>query len=152
MVRLNDFEKPEREAWAQLPLPTIEGRPWVSGPPLAERRVAIVSTAGLMHRGDRPFTIRDNDYRIVRGDRTDDLVMGHTSVNFDRGGFQDDLNVVFPLDRLRELAEAGAVGSVADYHYSFMGAADPLKYLPPAQYIAGLLKDDGVQGVVLAGV
>ena len=28
---------------------------WVVAPSKAERQVAIVSTAGLIHRGDRPF-------------------------------------------------------------------------------------------------
>ena len=34
-----------------------------------------------------------------------DLVMSHASVNFDRSGFQSDWNVVFPLDRLRDLTK-----------------------------------------------
>ena len=48
--------------------------------------------------------------------------MSHISVNFDRSGFQQDLNVVFPVERLREMAADGEIGSVAD---SFMGATDP---------------------------
>ncbi len=49
--------------------------------------------------------------------------MSHISVNFDRTGFQEDLNVAFPLERLRELHKDGVVGSIADLHYSFMGAS-----------------------------
>ena len=33
----------------------------------------------------------------------DELVMSHSSVNFDRTGFQQDINIVFPVDRLRDL-------------------------------------------------
>jgi D-proline reductase (dithiol) PrdB len=46
--------------------------------------------------------------------------MSHVSVNFDRTGFQQDLKVIFPLDRLRELAVEGSIGSVAAFHYSFL--------------------------------
>jgi len=45
------------------------------------------------------------DYRVIPGDiAARDLVMTHISTNFDRTGFQQDWNVVFPLDRLKELA------------------------------------------------
>lgn len=48
------------------------------------------------------------------------------STNFDRTGFHMDGNLIFPIDRLNELTENGFIGSVANYHYSFMGATDPL--------------------------
>ena len=52
--------------------------------------------------------------------------MSHISVNYDRSGFQEDINVVFPIDRLRELEADGTIGSISDFHYSFMGASrDP---------------------------
>lgn len=51
--------------------------------------------------------------------------MSHISVNFDRTGYQQDLNVVFPIELLIELATENVIGSVADYHYSFMGTTDP---------------------------
>ena len=47
--------------------------------------------------------------------------MSHVSVNFDRTGFQRDLNVVLPRDRLDELVASGKIGGVAPEHYSFMG-------------------------------
>jgi D-proline reductase (dithiol) PrdB len=43
------------------------------------------------------FAWGSNDYRVISGDGSaSDLVMSHVSVNFDRTGFQQDLNVVFP--------------------------------------------------------
>ena len=75
--------------------------------------------------------------------------MSHISVNFDRSGFQQDWNVVFPIDRLRELAEDGVIGSVAGFHYSFMGADDPLKWEQQGRFLAGLLKKDRVDAVLL---
>jgi D-proline reductase (dithiol) PrdB len=93
------------------------------------------------------------DYRVIRGDiAAKDLVMSHISTNFDRTGFQQDWNVVFPLDRLKELAEEGAIGSVAAYHYSFMGATDPAKMEAAARNLALLLKGDRVDGVILVPV
>ena len=55
--------------------------------------------------------------------------MSHISVNYDRTGFQEDRNVVFPIDRLRELAAEG-IGSVAIPIISFMGATDPIQMEP----------------------
>ena len=72
--------------------------------------------------------------------------------NFDRTGFQQDWNVVFPLDRLRELAEAGIIGSLADFHYSFMGATDPRRMEPSGRRLASLLKDDHVDSALLVPV
>ena len=132
---------------------TLESEPWVTGVPLAERRVAIVTTAGLQRRGDRPFTKDAGDFRIIPGDYdAADLVMSHISINFDRTGFQEDLNVVFPIDRLREMAGEGIIGSVADYHYSFMGATPPAKMETTARQLAGVLKDDNVDAVLLVPI
>lgn len=153
MARLDQIPEPLSSHIAALPCPTFESQPWVEGPPLSRRRIAIVSTAGLHKRGDRPFTSLSEEYRIIPGDITaNDLIMSHISTNFDRTGFQQDWNVVFPIDRLRELADQGSIGSVADFHYSFMGATDPMKMEPLARDLAGLLKKDRVNGVILVPV
>ena len=156
MVRLADLDASSRDSMLQkIPtLPRLDGRPWVRGPSLARRRVAIVSTAGLHVRGDRPFGNGGMDYRVIPGDiAAGDIVMSHTSVNFDRSGFQADWNVAFPLDRLKELARDELVGSVAGFHYSFMGAVSPVtRYEPKARELAGLLKQDQVDAVLLSPV
>ena len=153
MVRMTDLPDYEREYLLEIPCPTFDGDPWVAGPPVAERRVAIISTAGLQRREDRPFVRDDADYRVFHKD-TDpaDIVMSHVSVNFDRTGFQQDLNVVFPVERLKELEAEGAIGSVADYHYSFMGSTEPEDMEPLVREIAGYLKEDRVDAVLLAPV
>ena len=79
-------------------------------------------------------------------------VMSHISTNFDRSGFQQDHNVVLPIDRLNELATDGTVGSVASVHYSFMGATHPAKLERTAKQLAGLLKQDRVDLVLLVPV
>lgn len=153
MAQLDRMPEPMRSHLATLPCPTFETRPWMPGPPLSCRRVAIISTAGLHRRSDRPFEGMSGDYRVIPGDcNAKDLVMTHISTNFDRTGFQEDWNVVFPLDRLRELAADGVIGSVADYHYSFMGATDPADMEISARTLAGLLKGDRVDAALLVPV
>ena len=78
--------------------------------------------------------------------------MSHISVNFDRTGYQKDLNVVFPIERLGEIATEKIIGSVADYHYSSMGATDPAEMAPLVRKIAVFLKEDQVNAVLLAPV
>ena len=153
MVRMNDIPEESRPHIANLKCPVYEGDPFVSGPPVKQRRVAIISTAGLQRRGDRPYAFDADDYRIIPGETPPvDIVMSHISSNFDRSGFQQDYNIAFPLDRLREMAGDGEIGSVADYHYSFMGSTHPDQMEGTARHLAGLLKGDGVDAVVLIPV
>lgn len=155
MARLSDFPEFERQHHLDKirDLPDFGGTPFVEGPPLRERRVAIITTSGVHARGDRPFASGAADYRVIPGDTPHaELIMSHSSVNFDRSGFQEDVNVVFPLDRLRELQADGVVGSVSDFHYSFMGAA-PIRALEAtARELASLLKKDRVDAVLLSPV
>ena len=153
MARLDQMKEPQRSHIAKLSCPSFETTAWVAGPPLRRRRVSIISTAGLHRRGDRPFEGMTGDYRVIPGDiKASDLVITHVSTNFDRTGFQQDWNIMFPLDRLRELAAEGIIGSVADYHYSFMGAADPALMEPAARNLAALLKGDQVDAALLVPV
>jgi D-proline reductase (dithiol) PrdB len=78
--------------------------------------------------------------------------MSHVSTNFDRTGFQQDLNVILPIDRLREMAGRGEIGSVADFHYSFMGATEPEKMELTVRKLASLIKKDNVNAVLLVPV
>ena len=153
MARLEDIPEFLRHHIVKLDCATPAGKPWVGGPPLRERRVALISTAGLQVRGDRPFDVGDDDYRIIPGDVDPaDLIISHISTNFDRTGFQQDYNVMFPLARLRELAADGLVGSVAAHHYSFMGATTPETMAPTARHLAGLLKQDRLDAALLVPV
>ena len=158
MVRLADLPDWHREIFLKkVPtLPRFSGKPWARGPALAHRRVAIVTTAGLHIRGDRTFGAgtAGMDYRVIPGDvASGDLIMSHQSVNFDRSGFQEDWNVVFPLDRLNELVRDKLVGASAAFHYSFMGAVSPVTlYEPKARELAALLKKDRVDALVLSPV
>ena len=153
MTRLTDLPPDQAKRLAEVECPTFETRPWVTGPALSQRRVAIVSSAGLVIRGQDPFRGRDPHYHAISATTpTSDLLCSHISINFDRTGLQEDWNVAFPVDRLRELAADGTIGSMADTHYAFMGATDPLQMEPYARELAGQLKQDKVDGVLLAPV
>jgi D-proline reductase (dithiol) PrdB len=91
--------------------------------PLSACRLAIVTTAGLHVRGDRPFSPGDPTYRVIPSDTpTADIVQSHTSIGFDRVPIMRDVNISFPIDRLRELVARGELGGLGAFHYSFMGA------------------------------
>ena len=108
MTRLTDLPPDQAKRLAELECPDFETRPWVTGPALSQRRVAIVSSAGLVVRGENPFRGRDRDYRAIPAiDAARDLLCSHISINFDRTGFQEDWNVVFPLDRLQRAGGRG---------------------------------------------
>ncbi|MCC6434960.1 MAG: selenoprotein B glycine/betaine/sarcosine/D-proline reductase [Acidimicrobiales bacterium] len=92
----------------------------VAAPPLAEARVAIVTTAGLRADGLGRWSEGQGFVTLPAAAR--DLQLAHLSVNFDRSGLLADLNVAYPADRLDELAAQGVIGSVATNHLSFMGA------------------------------
>ena len=153
MTRLEDIDALMREELIELECPEFDNDPRVRAPALPECRVAVVSPAGLQRRGDRPFEWSATDYRVILGETaTEDLVMSHVSTNFDRAGYQQDMNVCFPIDRLNELAEEGVIESVAKYHYAFQGSTAPEEMEAPTRQMAGLLKADGVNAVLLVPI
>ncbi len=153
MARLEDIPEGEREMLKGLPLPSFDTTPFVKGKPISQRRVSIISTAALQKRDDKVFYRGEAGYRIIPGDTApNDIIMAHTSVNFDRSGYQQDLNVCFPLERLHELVNDGFIGSVADYHYTVLGGVEPERNEGYARQIAGLMKREGVDTVLLVPI
>jgi len=153
MVYMRDMGKKAFDRIMNQELPDYGITACQEGPPLSQRRVAIVTTAGLHRREDRTFTNGLGEYRIIPGNtRPADLVMSHVSTNLDRTGIGQDYNIVLPLERLQELVADGTIRSVANYHYAFMGATPPTAHEAVAKDIAALLHEDQVDGVVLAGV
>ncbi len=150
-MRLEKVSEEERKMLLSFKCPSFETNPWVTGPPLNKRRVAIITTAGLHGRQDRPFQMnRDDCYRVIPGNvQANDLVMSHLAASFDRSGFQRDWNVVFPIDRLREMAAEGIIGSAADFHYSYNSVSAQPDRPEPILEIADLLKKDNVDAALL---
>lgn len=122
--------------------------------PLSECTVALVSTGGVHLRTQEPFAVYEEvgdwSSRAIPGDAdTRDLTVTHT--HYATQDALDDVNVMFPLDRLRDLAAEGIVGRVAPVHFGLMGfIPDPTLLLSetvPA--IARRLRDGGVDVVLL---
>ena len=128
MPRLETLSEVQRRTLEFFPCLEHDDTPWVTPPKaLAECKVALVTSAGLHLRDDKPFTRDDpggeSTYRVIPSDCDPvDVVQSHFSIGFDHTGIYRDLNVTFPVERLRELVERGEVGSVSDNFYSFMGA------------------------------
>ena len=124
MVRLKDLPIYEQEHLLSKLLPPLGPLPWViNNKSLNKKKIAIITTAGLNYRNEENFNFVDASFRAIPAEtESKNLLMTHSSVNFDRTGFQEDLNIVFPIDRFKELEDEGFIGSLASINYSFMGA------------------------------
>jgi D-proline reductase (dithiol) PrdB len=115
----------------------------------------LVTTAGLHLRGDAPFSGADQSFRAIPADASPaEIVQSHSSIGFDRTAFQRDVNVVFAVDRAREFAARGEVGSLGRTYYSFMGAQRPpydRLLTESGPEVAKRLRADGVEVVFLTG-
>jgi D-proline reductase (dithiol) PrdB len=151
MVRLVDV--PERSYMTELECVPYQHKPWTKAVAPNLRHVAIVSSAGLIIRGQRPMLSNDMGYRAIAADMKDeDILCSHVSVNFDRIGFQQDINVMLPRDRLKELEADNSIGKAADTHYAFMGATHPDALENKAREVGKKMLALGVNTVVLAPV
>jgi D-proline reductase (dithiol) PrdB len=91
---------------------------------LGKCRIALVTTAGVHLRSQPPFDMEDKE-----GDSTwreipsqvdpKDLTITHNY--YDHRDGDRDINVVFPVERLREIEAEGVIGGIAPRHFSFMG-------------------------------
>ena len=123
MPRLDRLPQANRSNLLTFPAQVNDTTPFTRPRPLGACRLAIVTTAGVHRRGDRPFEPGEQAYRVIPADtRAADIVQSHTSLGFDRTAIMRDLNVSFPVDRVRELVERGVLGGLGPNHYSFMGA------------------------------
>jgi D-proline reductase (dithiol) PrdB len=146
MPRLDRLPEANRRNLLNLPVQVNDSAPFVRPEQaLAACRVAIVTTAGLHRRSDRPFGPGEQAYRVLASDTpATDIVQSHTSIGFDRVPIMRDLNITFPIDRLRELADRGTL-RLARNNYSFMGALRETTKLEQetGPEIARRLRDDG---------
>jgi len=139
---------------AALPCPEFDNPAFNTPKPLQQCRVAIVTSAALPHPEDSDFEAQDTSFRILDAERRD-VQLGHWSPNFDRSGFAQDINVIWPIDRLQELADEGVIGSVAPRHLAFAGNQDETMTsirVDSGPQAAKLLQDDEVDLVILTPV
>lgn len=83
MVLMHDMPKLPREMFEELEMPDFADRPWTAPVTARECKVAVVSSAGLSKRGDKPFSWSARDYRAFDADDKN-LVMTHVAVDYDR--------------------------------------------------------------------
>jgi D-proline reductase (dithiol) PrdB len=104
--------------WAEAAGPP----PWAAiERPLAECRITLIGSGGIYRRGQLAFHTRDDtSVRVVPSDvDTAELRTAHFA--YDQSDARADPNCIFPLDRLRELADEGVIGGLSDEAYGFMG-------------------------------
>ena len=104
--------------WAHEPEPAAFVRP---AKPLAEAKVALVASGGVYQAGQVAFHHKDDtSYRRIPTDvATADLRTSHFA--YDMTDARVDPNVVFPIDALRAMVDAGTIGSLTTHALTFMG-------------------------------
>ncbi|MGZ3598359.1 MAG: glycine/sarcosine/betaine reductase selenoprotein B family protein [Ktedonobacterales bacterium] len=117
--------------------------------PLAEATVALVTTSGTHLASDRPFNVTgDATFRIIpRSAEPADLTISHLA--YDRTDALRDINLVFPLQRLKELEAEGVIGHAAERHYGFGLCPDAESLIRSGRKVARLLKQEGVDLALL---
>lgn len=124
--------------------------------PLSQAVVGLLTTSGVYLEGQEPFDVDaargDASYRMLPRDLdVASLRIAHTHYPQERA--RRDINVIFPIERLREAAEEGYVGAIAPRLLSF-GWSDLTEEIiePPdgtAHQVARILRDDGVDALIL---
>jgi len=97
--------------------------------PLKELTIALVSTAGVHRKTDAPYNLEgDERFYVFPAEVTPaDLMITHG--HYDHTDADRDINCVFPLERLRELAGEGMIGGVSNKHIGMMGFTKKLNYV-----------------------
>ena len=102
--------------------------PWaVPSKPLREAVLTLVTTGGVHLTSQTPFNMGDSNgdptFREVPVDTTrEHLVITHDY--YDHRDAEKDLNLVFPVERLNDMVDAGVLGRLHQMAYSFMGHID----------------------------
>ncbi len=137
--------------------------------PLSESRVCLVSLAGVYRKGQKPFRtspgvvpphLRAMRFRD-RGDWSfreipediDPLELAIAHAHYDHIEADEDINCVFPLTRLHELAIEDVIGECAPTHYSLMGYVPEVKLIlqTASKEIIPRLHKRGIDAVVVCG-
>lgn len=155
MARLRDIKQTVISKIAERMVVTIDAAPVIAqlDKPLSEARVAFITTAGIHVKTDAPFDTKNGDptFRRVPGDVSfADLTISHE--HYDTTEANKDINVVFPLEVLREFAEEGMIKDVAPRNFGLMGYIPQVKELmeQSAPEIADQLVADNVDIVLLS--
>jgi D-proline reductase (dithiol) PrdB len=124
---------------------------------LSKATIAIVTAAGVHQKDQEAFNIADDlgdlSYRLMGEDvESSNLMVTHH--HYEHEDADSDINVVFPIDRLRELQAEGFIGGIARKHIGYMGYTMRLKdmYEQTAVQIADEIdKGSRADAVILTG-
>ena len=160
MGQLSEFSFPVQLFLRGYPWRKIEPVPWTPLlKTLKECRLALISSAGFVMPGQPPFdqTSRggDTSFREIPNEvDVQVLIDTQPSDHFDHTGMQQDPNVAFPIDRIKELVTGGRIGSANIRHLSFDGAilAPGRLIKESAPMAARRLVEDGVDIALLVPV
>jgi len=118
---------------------------------LKDMTVAIATAAGVHLKKDKRFNLAgDFTYRLIPGDaKTSDMMVSHGG--YDNSDVNKDINAMFPIDRLRELVDAGFIKAVAPTHIGFMGGGGNQQKFreETGPEVAKILKEEGVDAVLM---
>ncbi len=118
---------------------------------LKDMRIALATAAGVHLKSDERFNLAgDFTFRIIPGDASvNDMMVSHGG--YDNGDVNKDINCMFPIDRIRELAKDGFIKEVAPVHFGFMGGGGNQEKFKneTGPEIARQLKEEGVDAVLL---
>ncbi len=135
----------------ELPL-AFDSAPWTPfAKPLHQARIAVLTTGGIHLAHQEPFNVDgDWSYREIPLDTPlEDFRVAHT--HYDTNGVAEDVDTVFAIHRLQELAAEGIVGEAHSPTFSFMGYIYDVAGLieVTAPEVAQRLKAEGVDGAVI---
>ncbi|MBV9210701.1 MAG: hypothetical protein JOZ52_08740 [Acidobacteria bacterium] len=124
---------------------------------LSKANIAIVTAGGVHLKEQEGFNIADElgdlTYRLIPPEvESTELMVTHH--HYDHTDADKDINVVFPIDVLRDLADAGFIGGIAKKHIGYMGYTMQLKamYEGTAHEIANEIdRGSRANAVVLTG-
>lgn len=97
---------------------------------LSKATISIVTAAGVHRKDQNAFNVADElgdlTYRLMNENiQSSDVMVTHH--HYDHADADEDINVVFPIDILRELVDEGFIGGIARKHIGYMGYTMRLK-------------------------
>jgi D-proline reductase (dithiol) PrdB len=156
------FLPPSLKAWIGSQIPQVYSGdiPWTPiSKPVNQATFSIVTSAGINLKTDPPFNMErekqeptwgDPTYRVIPKESTEqDIDVSHLHINTDF--ILQDINVMLPLARMKELEQDRVIGKMAPTAYSFYGFQwERTSFLTEAiEPMSKQMKEEGVDYVIL---
>ncbi|MBI3397955.1 MAG: hypothetical protein HY265_06770 [Deltaproteobacteria bacterium] len=146
------------ERWVKKAAPwKAQDIPWAPlTKPVKDCKIALATTAGVHLKSQKPFNMKDPNGDPTFREIPRDTPKGQFIITHDYYDHKDadkDINIVFPIDRLKELKERGEIADIAEINFGFMGHIDGGHIYTlingTAQEVAEKLRAQGVDAVLL---